>query len=283
MVIDMNYWTRVLKRIVLLILSLIIIFFSFKLAVFYIPFLIGFIISCLIEPMIRFISNKTKLTRKLSAVIVLLIIFSILIGLIIVGILTLISESSGLLQSLNSYIELIYKKVEDIVNYIDFKNVKIPEEVLGIIENSTNSFLQTITKYVSASLTSIIQGFTKIPILSIYIVITILSTYFICTDKFFILDQLEHHLPRQWVKKMNVKTKKIMFSLGSYLKAELILVGITFLIVLTGLYIFKFLNFNLEYPFLIALGIGFIDALPILRVWKCNCTLGSYFWAKWRY
>ena len=94
MVIDMNYWTRVLKRIAILVISLILVYFTFKLAVFYIPFLIGFLISVIIEPLIKKVSNKTSFTRKTSAIIVLLIIFSILISLISIGIITVISEST---------------------------------------------------------------------------------------------------------------------------------------------------------------------------------------------
>ena len=77
---------------------------------------------------------------------------------------------------------------------------------------------------------------------------------------------MEHHFTRAWVKKMNCKLKKIVDTLGNYLKAEMILVLISFIIVLIGLYILKFVGYNLEFPLLIALGIGFVDALPILRI-----------------
>ena len=35
-------------------------------------------------------------------------------------------------------------------------------------------------------------------------------------------------------------------------------------------------NFNIQYPLLIALFIGFIDALPILRVWRDNDSMGYF-------
>ena len=100
MIVDMNYWTRVIKRLVILIVSLVFVFLGLKLAIFYIPFLIGFIISTIIEPIIKFVANKTKLTRKTCAVIVLLIIFSILIGAITLGIITIISESTRIASKL---------------------------------------------------------------------------------------------------------------------------------------------------------------------------------------
>ena len=264
MVIDMGYFTKVIKKLLILIFTLVGIYLSFKLALFYLPFLIGFIISLLIEPLIKFVNKKSRLTRKTSAVIVMLCIFSILIGLIAFGAITLITESSNLLQGLNVYIEKMYSQIQKYINEIEFDNIQIPTQVISIVENSTNNLLDFVSKWVSNILTSIIQGITSLPIIGIYIVITILSTYFICADRMFILDQLEHHFPRIWVKKFGLHLKKLIATLGCYLKAEATLILISFVEVLVGLYIFKLIGLNVGYPLLAALGIAFVDALPIL-------------------
>lgn len=275
MVIDMGYFTKVIRKILILIITLVAIFLSFKLALFYVPFLIGFIISLLIEPIIRFVNRRTKLTRKTSAIIVLLCIFTILISLIVGGAISLVTEASNLLQSLNIYIEKIYNQIQKYISGIEFDKIEIPQQVISIIQTSTNNFLDFITKWVSNLLTSILQGITSLPIIGIYIVITILSTYFICADRLFILDQLEHHFPKIWVKKFGLHLKKLIATLGGYLKAEATLILISFIEVLIGLYIFKWIGLNVGYPLLAALGIGFVDALPILRLWNSNDTLGN--------
>ena len=234
----MSYFTKVIKKVLILILTLVAIYLSFKLALFYMPFLIGFIISLLIEPLIKFINNKTKLTRKTSAIIVLVCIFTILIALISWGVITLITESSNLLQSLNIYIEKIYIQIQRYINNIDFEKVKIPKQVISIVQNATSNFLEFLTKWISNFLTSILQNITSLPIIGIYIVITILSTYFMCADKLYMLDQLEHHFPKLWVKKFGMHLKKLIATLGGYLKAEATLILISFREVLIGLYIF---------------------------------------------
>ena len=99
----------------------------------------------------------------------------------------------------------------------------------------------------------------------------------------FILDQLEHHFPKVWVKKFGMHLKKIISSLGAYLKAETTLIFISFIVVLIGLYIFKWIGLNVSYPFLAALGIAFVDALPILRIRNSNDTLGYNFSCKWKF
>ena len=164
----MGYFTKVLRKILILIITLVSIFLLFKLALFYVPFLIGFIISLLIEPIIKMISRKTKLTRRTSAIIVLLCIFTILITLIVWGSVNLISESADLLQSLNIYIEKIYNQIQKYINSIEFDKLEIPRQVISIIETSANNFLDFVTKWVSGFLTSILQGITSLPVVGIY-------------------------------------------------------------------------------------------------------------------
>lgn len=256
----LKYWTTVLKNIAIFLLSLILIFALLKLAVFYMPFLIGFIISLLIEPLIRRLANRAGIERKTSAIIVLIVIFTILIGLIMWGIITLVTESSTLLESLNIYIE----KISGFIGNLKIRELELPEKVSEIINNCTSKLLNTVTTFTTNFLTGTLQKVTSIPIAFIYITITILSTYFICADKFYILDQLEHHVPRLWVKRFGKHLKEITTVLGNYLKAEVILVVISFFIVLIGLTIGKFAGLNIEYPLLCALGIAFVDALPIV-------------------
>ena len=239
-------------------------------------FLIGFIISLFIEPLIKLINKKTKLQRKTSAIIVMIVIFSILISLIVFASISLITEASNLLQSLNFYIEKIYFQIQKYINTFELDKMDIPAQVITVIQNSTNNFFSFVTNWISNFLTSILHGITSLPIIGIYVVITILSTYFICADRLFILDQLEHHFPRIWVKKFGIYFRKIITTLGGYLKAEVILIFISFLEILIGLYIFKFIGLNVGYPLLAALGIAFVDALPILRIWNCNDTMVNY-------
>ena len=283
MIVDVGYWTRILKNILVLIVSIILIFLVLKLAIFYMPFLIGFIISLFVEPLIKLVVKKTKLERKKGAIIVLAIIFIILLGLLTWGVVTLLTESSNLLQSLNKYIQLIYSKINEYMKIIKDGNSKIPVEIVTIIEKSTDKVIVFITNYVSTFLSKVTQTISALPTIGIYTFITLLATYFICTDKLYIIDTLEHQLPKRWAKKIGIHLREIIKSLGGYLKAEAILIIISFFIVLIGLYILQFLNFNVPYPFLAALGIGFVDALPILRLRNGNDTLGNYCSYQWRF
>lgn len=281
MVVDMGYWAKVGKRLLMLVITIVCIILSFKLAVFYMPFLIAGIIALLIEPLIKFVNKKTKLTRKTSAIIVLIVVFAIIIGLLTWGITSLILEASNMLNGLNDYFEKAYIQVQNIINSLDLDKINISSEVTNIIQDSTGDFLKTISNWTTKALHSLINVITSIPTVAIYTVVTLLAIYFMCTDRIYILDQIEHHLPKLWVKRMGMHFRELVTALGNYLKAEVTLILIDFVIILIGLFIFKLIGFNIEYPLLAALGIGFVDALPILGAgtamvpWAVICAING--------
>lgn len=264
MITDINYYKKVGKRLFAFLFTLLTLYIALKLSIFYIPFLIAFLISTLIEPIIRKFMNLTNLTRKTSAIITLIIVFAVIIGLLIWGITSLITEASNILENLNNNMENISNRISSLINNIRFEKIKIPAQIEIIIQNGINDLTSEGTNIVQRALNSILNAVTQIPKIMIYIGITIVATYFVCADKMYILDQMEHHLPRDWVNKFGHKLRKVISSLGDYLKAEGVLILISFIIVLIGLVIFNLIGMNVKYPLLIALFIGFVDALPIL-------------------
>lgn len=264
MIIDVAYWTRVIKNILYVVLLLVGLYISLKLSIFYMPFLIAFIISLMIEPAIKFIMKKTKLTRRSSSIIIFLIVSAIILGSLTWILITLFSESSSLLQSLNDYFDKAYIQFQSLMNSFDFDKIHLSDEVLNVIQNSTGDILENVSAWLRNSLTGLINLVTSLPSISICIGITVIALYFICVDKIYILDQIEHHLPKLWVKKIGSHLRDLIQTLGGYLKAEATLILVSFIISLIGLYILQFTGFNIQYPLLMALFIGFVDALPIL-------------------
>ncbi len=264
MIVNVSYWTRVIKNILYVVLLLLGLYLALKLSIFYMPFLIAFIISLIIEPAIKFIMKKTKLTRRSSSIIIFIIVSIIILGSLAWILITLFSESSSLLQSLNQYFDKAYIQFQNFMNSFEFDKIHLSDEILNVIQNSTGDLLENASNWLRGILTGLLTIVTSLPSIAICIGITVVALYFICVDKIYILDQIEHHVPKLWVKKIGRHLKDLIKSLGGYLKAEATLVLVSFIISLIGLYILALLGFNIKYPLLMALFIGFVDALPIL-------------------
>ena len=230
MVIDMNYWRKVIKRIFIFFLTIMGVWLGFKLSVFYMPFLIAFILSLLLEPLIKMLMKKTKLKRKTSSIIVFILALSIIIGFLTWGIATLISEISNILGNINQFFDKGYAFIQQFIKRINFEKIQISEQVKNTIQSSATEFLGTVTEWAKDALTKAMNFITSIPTIGIYVVITFLALYFICVDKVYMLDQLEHHLPKTWVKKIGLHIRELIKTLGKYLKAQAILILISFVI-----------------------------------------------------
>ena len=258
-----SYWLDVIKKSLLFLFSIFLVYIGFKISLFYIPFLIAFLLSLLIEPLIMFCMKKLKMRRKISAILIFTIILSLIIGLIVWGIVTLVTEASNFLNNINIYIDKVSDESQNLISKFNFDKIKLSDELTTILQNSSGDFIQTASSWVRSVVTKLLDVLTSLPTIGLYIVITILALYFMCTDKIYMLDQIEHHLPETWVKKITKHIKTVSKSLGCYLKAQLKLILISFLISVIGLYIFSISGMNVKYPLMIAIGIAIVDALPI--------------------
>ena len=261
---DLNYIYKVIRKVLNIVLLILGVYIGAKLVVFYMPFLVAFVISLMIEPGIKYLMKKTKLSRKMTSIIIFIIVFAIIIGSVTWGIVSLISESTNLLQTLNLYIDRAYTQIQETIGKLSISRVSISSNVASLMQDASKELLFKLSTWITGFLTKLMSIITSIPSIAIYVVITILSVYFVCTDRIYILDFMEHHMPKKWVQKIGGHIREITIKLGGYLKAESILILVSFIISLVGLYIFKFIGMNVKYPLLIALGIGFVDALPIL-------------------
>lgn len=263
MVTDMNYWSKVIKRIFSLTLTILLLLVIFKLSVFYIPFLISFVLALLFEPLIKLIMKKLKWTRRTSSIIVIVFSIAILLGIISWGVITLFNEATNLLSNSGEYLERIQNFINNFLN----NNIileKLPIDLSQSIANAQTQLITGVTTWITNLLIGIRDWILKIPNLIMSIFFVLISLYFMCTDKIYMIDQLEHHLPDVWTKKISKHLHSITKKLGRYLRAEATLVLISFLISLIGLTIYNIIGLNIGFPLLISLGIAFVDALPIL-------------------
>ena len=263
MVSDVNYWSKVLKRLFLLALTIGVILIFFKLSIFYMPFLISFVLALLLEPIIRFFMKKWKWTRRISAIFVIVISLLIIVGILAWGVVTLFSEANNLLDSSELYYNKAKKLIDSMSQNINIMN-RIPPELQSSLETVENNIINTVTNWITGVLTGITNWVMEVPNLILAIFFSIMSLYFLCTDKIYMIDQLEHHLPETWMKRLSKHIKEIAKALAEYLRAEATLIFISFIISLIGLTIYSFMGLNVPFPLLAALGIGFVDALPIL-------------------
>jgi len=235
------------------------VYISFRLAFFLLPFLIAFALSSLMEPIIRFFTNKLRISRKIVAPVVFLLLLAIILLLTILTVLRLINEIKNLITTAPGFLYSLYAKILELMNkwseHIEWLPTGITDNLGTIISNLSNtitSFGKTIVK--GAYVTAI-----SLPEVIMFTIITLLATFFMLYDRHKIAYALRRQLPESWINRLLSIKNDLFTAIFGYLRAAMILMVITFTELLIGLSII-----GVRYALLLAVLIAVIDALPIL-------------------
>ncbi|SKC63775.1 sporulation integral membrane protein YtvI [Maledivibacter halophilus] len=248
------------KLMIIFILILIYIIIA-KSIVLLLPFIFGWIISIVVEPMVIFLNRKLKIYRGISSFI------SIISFVLIAGL--LISSLGGLLISeltnLSNRLPDLKLKVNDFIGYLNNKfqtfSIGISPNIAKSIYETLYNFFNSLIKHLGVLATSTLNFVTAIPNFLLFILFTLLSAFFISKDKEKIYKFIRLYIPSSVFrnKKFKILKDDLIFALLGYIKAQLILMSITFIESVIGLTII-----GVNYSILIAFIISFVDALPVL-------------------
>ena len=247
-----------------IILVLIVVYLIFKLGIFLFPFTLALFFSIMTQPFSRFLEKKLKFSQKIATIVSIILFLVIFLGFISLSALRLSGEIYKLSINLNKYSKEAQSLWNTAIDKIYSLLGYFPEGFDEQVKNSINGFIRIGTSKLGSFINSLINFITSIPTIILYICITILSTFFISLDKNKIMAFLEQQFPKSWIKKV-YNIKREMFNvLGSYIRAQIILMTICFFELLISFNILSFLKFNLPYPLIFSIVICIIDALPIL-------------------
>ena len=247
-----------------IILVLIVVYLIFKLGIFLFPFTLALFFSIMTQPFSRFLEKKLKFSQKIATIVSIVLFLVIFLGFISLSALRLSGEIYKLSINLNKYSKEAQSLWNTAIDKVYSLLGYFPEGFDEQVKNSINGFIRIGTSKLGSFINSLINFITSIPTIILYICITILSTFFISLDKNKIMAFLEQQFPKSWIKKV-YNIKREMFNvLGSYIRAQIILMTICFFELLISFNILSFLKFNLQYPLIFSIVICIIDALPIL-------------------
>jgi sporulation integral membrane protein YtvI len=238
------------------------VFILLKVGGYLIPFILAFFFSSLIEPLVRFIENKLRINRKIGAVFTIVVVLGAVVTVLGFLVARLVKEIINVYNSLNLTIDNIAAFIENMMAKANNIFVKLPVELTDGISNAIADFatnLENIMKPVLGIAQGTIEFAFSIPQALIFIIVTILATYFMSSDKYKIGQFLEKQVPSDWLKNTREVTNNIFVALFGWLKAQLILMTITFSELLLGLLII-----GIDNALLLALVIALVDALPVL-------------------
>ena len=248
----------------LMLITVVVVALCYMLASYVMPLLLAILISTAMEPFIRMLSGTNRsgekvragLPRKVAVLLVMLIVFTLLIT---VGFFII----QGVVSELISLAESLPAKIPQWMESLDQLGQQISAQFPIISTENLASIIQSLSGHLTESITTIaasaVSFATQMPAIILFIVFTIMSTYFFSVSRFSIMRNLKRQLPQSWQETAQHLYGTLAKALFGWLKAQFIILCCMFLVMFIG-----FTILNVHYALLIALGIAVMDALPIL-------------------
>lgn len=245
---------------------ILLVYFFLKYAINWImPFVIAFIVSALLYPLIKLLSKKLKLqkhTKPVAAVITALFFCTVgvLAGFIISKIIVAVS---GFIMSLPEYftktvlpnLEVAYEKIRTLLSGLHIE-----------IDTGSKTFFDSLTSTVSGLVSRLVPSMsfiTSIPGMILSVIIMIISTFFMAMDFEKITTFCLAQLPKKtadFILMLKDYTVKILFK---YIRSYALILALTFGELLIGFAVMHFIT-GQKNIFLLALLIAIFDILPIV-------------------
>ena len=254
-----------LKLIVNILISLVIlllcIFVVPRLVLFFMPFVIGWIISCIANPLVVFLERKLKIKRKAGIVVVIVCVIAAVIGIGYGLGVILWRQISGFIQEIPTMWEIVKQDFDTfgvwIDQYIGVRSLKFADA----LNNLGNIIGEMITNLPKSFNFSTFEGMGSmvgnIASVIISIIMCMLSAYFFIADRDWLGSFLNKVLPENIIHKYDVFASSLKQAVGGYFKAQFRIEIWMYILLLIGLTVLK-----VRYGLLIALLIAFLDFLP---------------------
>lgn len=282
----MQKWKLYIKIIVNFILfSLLILFILLvlpKILKFFMPFVIGGIISIIANPFVKFLEQKVKIVRKHSSAIIIIVVILGIIGALYAFIAIIIKETVSLSNDIPRIYNQIQLELNELSNRLNKLYVILPSFIQQFINNVKIKFQDTNKDITSAEFLSISAASTlaKNVVERVFqSIITILSAYFLIAERDNIAKDIKKVVPKSIMIQYQFIASNFKIAVGGYFKAQLKIMIIIIGVLFVGLEILR-----IDYSFLLAIGISILDFLPffgtgfILWPWAImDFLLGNYF------
>lgn len=257
-----TYLKVVLNLVTALVILLLCIFLLPRVIVFFIPFIVGWLISLIAAPVVRFFEEKLKVKRKaMSAIVIIAVLAGIILLVYAIGS-KLVKEGINFANELPQMLEAIGAQFNRIGNNLEGVYNKLPADVQAtcneVMANMREYFGNIMGNFSTPTFEAVGNVAKQLPDIFLGVIMCLLSSYFFVADKSYMTNLVKKYVPDSIYYRFDLIRRSFRNAIGGYFKAQFKIEIWVYFLVAIGLAILK-----VNYAFLIALGIAFLDFLPV--------------------
>ena len=227
------------------------------------PFVAALITAAVLHPLVRWLQRRLGVPKKLSALVILVLLFGLLgagigylgyaVGLELVS---LVQNWGGLLDS-----------IQGTLDQIEAMSAKfwtmIPPQLNELVESMTDRLLEwlggVVPEQFNAMAEFTIETAKGVPDFVVALIIYIMACYMLTVDYSYLRSRAARHTHQRLRRFLKQVRDTALAAFGGYLRAEFLLSVVVFFILLVGFFVI-----GQSYGLLLALGLAVMDFIPII-------------------
>lgn len=230
-----------------------------RLLVFFMPFVIGWAIAMIANPLVRLLERKLKIVRRHSSVVLIVGV----LALVITGLYLLIGwglrELSGFVRELPELYETVQQEVALAMQGISQLLNFLPQEMETSFEQVTDSISTAIADWLQELAASAGGAVARtIPEAFINMIVVILSSYLFLAEHDRLLNLLRTHLPEPVRHYWALLKKDVRAVVYGYFLAQFKIMFVVAILLFAG-----FLILGIRHSVFLAIGVAVLDFLPM--------------------
>ena len=246
------------------------------------PFLLALGLAWALEGPVRFLSEKAKLRRPWAAALV-MVVFTLLA---LAGCAALLRRLWYELALLSDRLPALLDAFHALSGWLEGLLYRVTVAVPPSARTALEAALESAAEQAGALLSGLsakVLGWTAgavsaLPSAVLFLFTTLLACFFILAGRPTLFAFFRRQIPERWLPRLEQTAVRLKSALGGWLRAQGILMAVTFLLLGAG-----FLLIGVDLALLLAAGVALLDALPVfgtgtvLFPWAAAELLGGNF------
>ena len=242
------------------------------------PFLIALGMAALTEPAIRWLRERLHLQRGFLAVVLTALVVGAAAALLTVPAVLLVRQTVSLLEDLPAMLAGLPQRIEGVLDRLESFCADCPEGLRDWLERGLSVVNEQLSALVGKLSAAGVRGLAALvaalPRILLFAATTVLAMFFTAACYPRLTAFVGRQLSVGGREKAQELKSHVLQTMGKWLRAECILIAITFAELLAG-----FLLLRQPYALLLAVLVALIDALPVfgtgtvLLPWALGCCL----------
>lgn len=255
------YWKVIVSLIFSLLATALVVVGGVWLIRFLMPFVIGWIISCIANPVVCWLDKKLKIQKRFGSAIMIVFVLAAVVGLLYLIGSFLVREAGELIVHLPEMYKGIAEQMKEVGQNLSGIIKMLPAGLkanISTLGSSLGDALGAWVKDLTQPTVSLAGNVAKqIPSVIIGGFVSIISAYFFVADREMVTAWMKNVTPKAVYERLSMVMSNFKFAVGGYFIAQFKIMAVVCVILLVGLSLLR-----VEYAFVLSILIGFLDFLP---------------------